>query len=233
MTESKHNITVSENAAGQSLNRRLYMQLHCFGNCTDIDAVSAALESNVIQGVVYADLNDPQGIAVLACHEDAEFFVDTWRKTLNSEAFTTLVPKPELTMIGRTYAIGYERNLEHVLLSKPLGKVTNADNQWAIWYPLRRKGAFQQLPADEKRAILMEHGDIGRAYGEAGHGTDIRLACHGLDKNDNDYVIALLGKELTPLSKIVERMRLTKQTSEYLEKLGPFFVGRVIWQSKG
>jgi chlorite dismutase len=58
------------------------------------------------------------------------------------------------------------------------------------------------------------------------------LACHGLDKHDNDFVIALLGPELHPLSSIVQRMRKTKQTSLHLERLGPFFIGKVIWQTK-
>ncbi len=78
----------------------------------------------------------------------------------------------------------------------------------------------------------MEHGGVGRSYGKAGLAFDIRLACYGLDKNDNDFVIGLLGKELHPLSSIVERMRKTRQTSQYLTNLGPFFVGRVAWQKR-
>ncbi len=78
----------------------------------------------------------------------------------------------------------------------------------------------------------MEHGGVGRSYGRAGHGYDVRLACYGLDKNDNDFVIGLLGPELYPLSSIVQRMRKTKQTSMYLERLGPFFIGKVAWQSE-
>jgi chlorite dismutase len=69
-------------------------------------------------------------------------------------------------------------------------------------------------------------------FGRAGYATDIRLACHGLDKNDNDFVIALLGRELYPLSACVQAMRKTKQTAHYLESLGPFFIGKAIWQSQ-
>jgi chlorite dismutase len=73
--------------------------------------------------------------------------------------------------------------------------------------------------------------DISAAvHGRAGLGHDLRLACHGLDKNDNDFVVGLLGPQLTSLSKIVQRMRKTKQTSLHLEKLGPFFIGKVAWQ---
>ncbi len=48
--------------------------------------------------------------------------------------------------------------------------------------------------------ILAEHGTIGMSYGAADYAHDIRLACHGLDKHDNDFIVGLLGKELYPLS---------------------------------
>ena len=79
--------------------------------------------------------------------------------------------------------------------------------------------------------ILAEHGAIGMSYGAGDYAHDIRLACYGLDKNDNDFVIGLLGKELFPLSHIVQAMRKTQQTALYLDRLGPFFVGRAIHQS--
>ena len=116
-------------------------------------------------------------------------------------------------MLGRTYALGHETDLEDALLARPIRKVCDPASPWAIWYPLRRSGAFEHLSAAEQRVILAEHGGIGHAYGRAGYGTDIRLACFGLDTNDNDFASA--GPELYPLSSIVQRMR-TKQTSTYL-----------------
>jgi len=77
----------------------------------------------------------------------------------------------------------------------------------------------------------MEHGLIGRAFGKADLGHDIRLASYGLDKNDNDIVIGLIGKELHPLSALVQIMRKTKQTSTYMKEMGPFWIGKAIWQS--
>jgi chlorite dismutase len=59
---------------------------------------------------------------------------------------------------------------------------------------------------------------------------DIRLVCNGLDVNDNDFIIGLVGPDLYPLPHLVQSMRTTIQTSEYLEKLSPFFVGRACWQ---
>ena len=62
-------------------------------------------------------------------------------------------------------------------------------------------------------SILREHGGIGRLYGEQDLAHDIRLACHGIDTNDNEFVIGLTGKELHPLSHLVQTMRKTRQTS--------------------
>jgi chlorite dismutase len=131
-------------------------------------------------------------------------------------------------MFGRTYTIGYEPDLDEALINRPRRNALNPELEWAVWYPLRRGGPFEQLDRKEQMAILGEHGTIGRAWGAAGLAQDVRLACHGLDINDNDFVIGILGKELRPLSGIVQRMRKTKQTSIYLERLGPFFVGKAI-----
>jgi chlorite dismutase len=157
--------------------------------------------------------------------------VDTLRPILNAPGFASLVPKPEYTMLGRTYAIGYEPDLPEAILHRPRRTVLNKDWPWAVWYPLRRSGRFAQLPPEEQRVILAEHGTIGMSFGAADYAHDIRLACYGLDKSDNDFVIGLLGKELYPLSAIVQAMRKTQQTSLYLDRLGPFFVGRAVWQS--
>jgi chlorite dismutase len=69
------------------------------------------------------------------------------------------------------------------------------------------------------------------AYGRADLAHDIRLACHGLDRNDNEFLVGLVGADLYPLSRIVQDMRKTQQTSRYMQSLGPFFVGRACWQS--
>ena len=36
-----------------------------------------------------------------------------------------------------------------------------------------------------------------------------------------------------PLSHVVQAMRSTRQTAEYIAQMGPFFVGHARWQSKG
>ncbi len=217
--------------APQRSDQRLFMQLMAFGDCPDARPAAAAVADAGITGVVYEDLNDPHGIAILTLDRDPNFFVDSMRPVLACEPFAGFTPKPELTMFGRTYGLGYEPDLDEALFHRPTRTVLNPAWRWAVWYPLRRNGRFAQLPADEQRVILAEHGAIGMAFGAADYAHDIRLACHGLDRNDNDFVVGLIGKELHPLSAIVQTMRKTQQTALYLDRLGPFFVGRALWQA--
>ena len=216
----------------QRADTRLFMQLLAFGGCVDATPLAEALADASIAGVVYEDVNDPRGVALLTFGEDPAFFLDRVRPVLNSDPFASLVQKPEYTMLGRTYSLGYEPDLVDVLLHRPRRTVLNPAWRWSVWYPLRRSGRFAQLPPEEQRVILAEHGAIGMSFGAADLAHDIRLACHGLDKDDNDFVVGLIGKDLYPLSAIVQSMRKTQQTSLYLERLGPFFVGRAVWQSR-
>ena len=216
----------------QAMDRRLFVQLLAFTDCVDSSEVAAAMQHNGVVGAVYEDIHDPNGVAVLGMSEDPNFFVTTWRDMLKAAPFDLLTPVPELTMFGRSYSIGYEPDLEEVLFNRPIRTGTNPDWPWAVWYPLLRKGEFNKLSAEEQRAVLMEHGTIGMAFGSHDMAHDIRLACHGLDRNDNDFVVGLMGKDLHPLSAVVQTMRKTKQTSELLQCLGPFFVGKAIWQTK-
>ena len=214
-----------------SLDRRLFMQLYAFAGARDTGRLGEALGDAQIDAVLYEDVNDPEGVGVLTLSEKPDDFVTTTRRLFTDGPFAELQPKPELTMFGRTYALGHEEDLEETLVERPRRRVLDPDLRWAIWYPLRRSGSFERLSRKEQNAILMEHGGVGAAFGRAGLGYDIRLACHGLDRSDNDFVVGLLGRELHPLSIIVQRMRKTRQTSLHLERLGPFFVGRVAWQT--
>lgn len=220
-----------KNGQPQRSDARLFMQFLAFGGCEHSQRLVDAVEDAKIASVVYEDLNDPRGIALLTFSENPNFFIDDVRPILNGPAFRPLVQKPEYTMLGRTYSLGYEPDLVDVLLNRPRRTVLNPAWTWAVWYPLRRAGKFAQLAAEEQRAILGEHGAIGMSFGAGDYAHDIRLACRGLDKDDNDFVVGLIGKDLYPLSAIVQAMRKTQQTALYLERLGPFFVGRALWQS--
>ena len=215
----------------QTSTRRLFVQLHVYTGCPPPNGIIAAVRRSGLDAVVYADLNDPCGIGVLLMGEDPALFAEEGRRLLSNRPLGNLTPRPEMTMIGRTYSSGREADLEDFLLRKVPRNVLSPDHPWAVWYPLRRIGAFNQLPRAEQGRILMEHGMLGRRYGEAGYAVDVRLECHGLDRDDNEFVIGLIGPDLYPLSRLVKDMRATRQTSEFIQQMGPFFVGKALYQS--
>ncbi len=215
----------------QAMNRRLFMQLLVFdapaGHPGDLLAahVAGVLRERQIPGVVYADAMAPQGVGLLTWSDDPTHFVRTVRPVFAAPHLVTVAIRPGWSMMGRTYALGHEPDLEHVLLRRPIEHVTKDAYPWHVWYPLRRTGEFAKLPPAEQGPILREHATIGMAYGQQELAHDIRLACHGLDPADNEFVIGLVGKELHPLSHLIQAMRKTRQTSEFIAKMGPFFVG--------
>ena len=211
--------------------RRLYFQLLVFAGAGDTAPLIESLRGAKMDAVLYADASDFQNVGLMVMSEDPEFFAGPLRAWLNASPFARLPTRTDLTMFGRTYSMGYENDLDHVLVNRPRKRALAPEFTWAVWYPLRRKGIFAKLEAKEQREILMEHGNIGASYGSLNLAHDIRLACFGMDRNDNDFLVGLIGSSLHPLSAIVERMRKTRQTSEFIEKLGPFFIGRVIFQS--
>ena len=225
-------IDVRERGANQQLSdRRLFVQLLAFGDCPDHKPLVRTLESARVDAVLYRDASDPRGIAIVTLSEDPAFFVNAFRELLNSPAFGELPLKPEFSMLGRTYASGFESDLDDWLVQRPRRTALNPAWPWAIWYPLRRTGTFARLSPQEQGTIIREHSVLGRAYGEADLAHDVRLACHGLDVHDNDFVIGLVGRELHPLSHLIQAMRKTAQTSQYIHTLGPFFIGHALWQS--
>jgi chlorite dismutase len=231
-TPGEGTVDVRERGANQQVSdRRLYMQLQVFTGCPDSKPLAGVLEASGMEAVLYADVNDPRGVGVLTMSEDPALFATGVRDLLNTGPFAGLPLRPELTMMGRTYASGFEADLDEWLLRRPRRTALNAAWPWAIWYPLRRTGSFARLDPKEQGQVIREHSVIGRAYGDADLAHDVRLACQGLDMHDNDFVIGLVGKELHPLSHLVQTMRKTVQTSQYLQTLGPFFIGHVLWQS--
>lgn len=215
----------------QSLDTRLFVQLQVFTECLDPTPAIDAVRQSGLEAVVYANVNDPRGIGVVVMDEDPGVFAGAAREMFVRSPFCDLTPVPAFTMFGRTYAQGREADLEDFLLYKVRRNALNPQTPWAVWYPLRRIGAYNRLPRAEQGKIMMEHGMLGRRYGEAGYASDVRLECHGIDRDDNEFVIGLIGSELFPLSKLVKDMRPTRQTSEFIQAMGPFFVGKVLYQA--
>ena len=196
-----------KNAEGEAQvsNRRLFMQLLVFECAENPEQKAAALAEKLagnVGGVTYADTNNPNAIGLLTYGVDPSVFVSKVRPAIH--AVGGLTPRPELTMLGRTYALGHEQDLDFWLVQRSQDVVQDESSTWHVWYPLRRTGAFAKLEGREQSAILREHAIIGRAYGAQNLAHDVRLACYGLDAHDNEFVIGLIGSELHPLSHVVQ-----------------------------
>ncbi len=217
----------------QVMDRRLFMQLLVFRAGIGekphwlAHELVSHLSSAKIGAVVYENVNDPRGLGLLTWSENPAHFVNKVRPLFDHTRLDRLELIPSYTMLGRTYSLGHEPKLEDSLLHRPKRVVNDPDSPWAVWYPLRRNGAFASLEPHEQSIILREHASIGMAYGQQGLAHDVRLACHGIDERDNEFVIGLIGKELHPLSHCVQTMRKTRQTREFIAQMGPFFVGHV------
>jgi chlorite dismutase len=224
-------IGAPKDGAPQRAQTRLYVQLRVFTQCLHPSALIEPLRACGADAVLYLDAHDARGVGVLFMSETPDFFTEGLRSLLTRGPFGELTPQPALTMMGRTYSSGREANLMDWLLRKPRRMALDPQWPWAVWYPMRRKASFERLPREEQGKIMFEHARIGMGFGDAGLVRDIRLACHGLDRNDNDFVLGLVGRDLYPLSRIVQEMRKTQQTALHMESLGPFFVGKAAWQS--
>jgi Chlorite dismutase len=215
----------------QQMDRRLFMQLLVLdapaGQNADTTAKHLAdlCARERVPAVVYADAMSPRGFGLLTWSDDPAHFVRAVRPLFAHDALAQSTIRPDFAMVGRTYSIGHEPELEWTLMKRPIENVTREAYPWHVWYPLRRTAAFARLEGQEQGQILREHATIGMAYGAQELAHDIRLACYGLDASDNEFVIGLVGPELHPLSHLIQAMRKTRQTSEFIAKMGPFFVG--------
>jgi hypothetical protein len=68
----------------QRSDERLFMQLFAFTNCTDVAGVTRQLTGAGFESVLYEDLNDPKGVALLTLSSDPNTFVDGVRPVLNT-----------------------------------------------------------------------------------------------------------------------------------------------------
>jgi len=222
----------------QFMTRRLYMQMRVLDidlkSTTSIDSFLSDLKSllTTIPSVIYMDAVSNNSIGVLTWSENPSFFVDILNPLLaNSKIASKFTERTGWTMFGKSYSNGHEKDLEEFLFKKPIRNATRDDWDWAIWYPLRRKGPFYVQPPSDQCSMLLTHAAIGKAFSDLNAAHDIRLKCFGMDGKDNEYIVGLVGDDFHGLSRVVEEMRKTRHTAEFLESLGPFFVGKKIWKS--
>jgi Chlorite dismutase len=218
---------------GQSMDRRMYFQLRVLDVLVGSDVEEAQnrliAQLHGFEYVLYRDASLSSAFGLLVWSENPDFFAIDLNNII--ERLKVFVPREGFTMTGRTYANGHERDLEDFLLKKPVRNILGPDAEWGVWYPMRRKGEFYMETGGSQCGMLLHHAAIGKSYADVNAASDVRLKCYGIDRDDNEFVIGIIGKTLFPLSKIVEDLRKTEHTSRYMKTLGPFFIGKRIASS--
>jgi chlorite dismutase len=221
----------------QFMTRRLYMQLRVLDVDLSKMELTKFLETlktllSSMPSVMYMDAVSNNSVGVLIWSEDPSDFVTRLNPILSNKSLAPyFTERSGWTMFGKTYSNGHEKDLEEFLFKKPIRNATRDDWDWGIWYPLRRKGPFYIQPPEDQCSMLLTHAAIGKAFSDLNAAHDIRLKSFGMDPDDNEYIVGLVGDDFHGLSRVVEEMRKTKHTAEYLESLGPFFVGKKVWKS--
>ena len=218
----------------QFATKRLYMQLRVLDikSSESVDQFIQDLKSllSSIPCVLYRDSSSAGSIGLLVWADDPSLFTDALFDALTDTRIAgRFTERTGWTMFGKTYSNGHEKDLQEYLFKKPIRNVCKDEWEWALWYPLRRRGPFYVQPAADQCRMLLHHAAIGKAFSDVGAAHDVRLKSFGIDGKDNEYVVGIIGDNLHCLSRVVEEMRKTRHTAEFLESLGPFFVGKKIW----
>ncbi len=133
-------VNISENGRSPdgeviSLNKRLFVQVMAFGGVPETAVLIDALQTSHIHGALYEDINDPQGVALATFSDNPDYFLTTMRDFYRERPFSQLTPKPEYTMLGRTYSLGYETDLEDTLINRPIRRLLDPALPWVVYYP--------------------------------------------------------------------------------------------------
>jgi chlorite dismutase len=206
----------------------LFLQLQVFdiepaaGPRAMVSALSRRLREKRIDGVIYGDANDHRGIGLLTWANDPADILDNVHALLGGKRFAALTPRPGWAMFGRVTGDDTESTTETLL---------RADQRWGVWYPVRNKPEWGSLDEAARSAVHREHGAIAKSFIDEDKVAYVRLSCHGLDPEDNDHIFGLTAGSLADISLLQEAMRGTSQVSTYVDKMGPVFVGRKVWQN--
>ncbi|MBC7291313.1 MAG: chlorite dismutase family protein [Actinotalea sp.] len=180
----------------------------------------ASVVAEPSEGVVVRGLYDVSGLRA-----DADVMV--WIHGDSAEALQAeqrrLRRTAELSPLVATWAaMGVHRPAEFSRDHEPAYMRDKAPLPWLTVYPFVRSYEWYLLPADERRAMLGEHGRKGREFPEVLSNT---VASFSL--GDYEWILALEANELVELVDLMRRLRDTEARRHVREEI-PFFTGRRI-----
>lgn len=138
-------------------------------------------------------------------------------------AARTIRRSQELAGLAPTWsAMGVHRPAEFSADHQPAYLRGATPKRWLTVYPFVRSYEWYLLPADERRAMLAEHGRAGREY----HGV-LANTVAAFALGDYEWLLGLEADELTELVDLMRDLRATQARMHVREEI-PFFTGRRI-----
>ena len=182
-------------------------------------ALSAAV-ADLPDGVVLRGVYDVSGLRsdadlMLWLHGESAADLQAAARTLRRSA--------ELAPLHPTWsAMGVHRPAEFSADHAPAYLRSTTPRQWLTVYPFVRSYEWYLLPADERRAMLGEHGLKGRAFTSVLANTVAAFAL-----GDYEWLLGLEADDLTDLVDLMRDLRDTQARRHVREEI-PFFTGRLI-----
>jgi hydrogen peroxide-dependent heme synthase len=156
---------------------------------------------------------------------DADLLV--WWHAPAAEALQAAGRALRRTAVGRGLspswsAIGLHREAEFNKAHVPAFLAGHAPLAWVAVYPFVRSYDWYLLPDNERRALLAEHGLLGREHPAVLSNTVAAFAL-----GDYEWLLALEADELHQIVDMMRRLRASATRRHVREEI-PFFTGRRI-----
>jgi peroxiredoxin len=131
---------------------------------------------------------------------------------------TGIAGSVEMTWSGMALHRPAEFNKSHV----PAFMAGHEPKDWVTVYPFVRSYDWYLLPDDERRAMLVEHGMMGRDYAGILSNTVSAFAL-----GDYEWILALESNELHETVDMMRHLRSSRARLHVREEI-PFYTGRLV-----
>lgn len=183
----------------------------------DLESTLARLAA---QDIVFRGIYD-----VSALRGDADFMV--WMHAPDAAQLQEGLRVFRRSAVGRAVnqgwsAMGMHRPAEFNKGHVPAFMAGKEPREWVAVYPFVRSYEWYLLPEEERRAMLVEHGMMGRDFSEILSNTVAAFAL-----GDYEWILALESDELHEIVDMMRHLRGSKARLHVREEI-PFYTGRQI-----
>jgi chlorite dismutase len=156
---------------------------------------------------------------------DADLMV--WWHAPTAEALQAAGRAFRATAVGRALApvwsvIGLHRQAEFNKAHVPAFLSGKAPGGWVTVYPFVRSHEWYLLPETERRALLAEHGALGRDFPDV-----LTNTVAGFALGDYEWLLAIESDRLDRIVDMMRHLRVSA-TRRHVRLETPFFTGRRI-----